>query len=212
MNKYHSILSKITSKGKWQKNKKGAILYLVNQRLELDKGDLLDIFETHGVARRKLKDELELFIKGERLTEVYRSCGITWWDYCGPILVNSYPTYFEQLPKLIDKINKEKRNSKNYVLFLGANNTESNQQPCLSLIQFQVINQKLLITAYQRSSDASLGLPADIYHLYLISKHIDVPLKSITLFLGNVHIYENNVELTRELLAGADVKFALNVA
>jgi thymidylate synthase len=125
MNKYHSILNKIVTKGKWQKNKKGSILYLINQRLQLSKGDLLDIFETHGVARKKLKDELGLFIKGERSTEAYRSCGITWWDYCGPILVNSYPTYFEQLPKLIEKINKEKRNSKNYVLFLGANNTES---------------------------------------------------------------------------------------
>lgn len=33
-----------------------------------------------------------------------------------------------------------------------------------------------------------------------------------TLFLGNVHIYENNIERTRELLAGnEDVKFDLNV-
>lgn len=212
INKYHSILSKITVKGKWQNNNKGTILYLINQSLELDKGDLLDIFEAQGIARKKLKDELSLFIKGERSTEAYRSCGITWWDYCGPILVNSYPTYFEQLPKLIEKINKEKRNSKNYVLFLGANNTESNQQPCLSLIQFQVVDSKLIITAYQRSSDASLGLPADIYHLYLISKQIDIPLKSITLFLGNVHIYENNVELTKQLLDGSDVKFSLNVS
>jgi thymidylate synthase len=212
MNKYHSILSKIVAKGNWQKNKKGSILYLTNQKVQFDKGDLLDVFEAHGVARKKLKDELELFIRGERSTEAYRSAGITWWDYCGPILVNSYPTYFEQLPKLIDKINTERRNSKNYVLFLGANNTESNQQPCLSLIQFQVEKDKLLITAYQRSSDASLGLPSDIYHLYLISKHIGVPLKSITLFLGNVHIYENNVDLTRELLEGNAVKFNLNVA
>jgi thymidylate synthase len=75
-----------------------------------------------------------------------------------------------------------------------------------------VVKDKLVITAYQRSSDASLGLPADVYHLYLISKHIDVPLKSITLFLGNVHIYENNVDLTKEMLDGGSVKFALNVA
>ncbi len=211
LNKYHSILTKIITKGKWQQNKKGAILYLINQSLELSKGDLLDIFETHIVARKKLKEELSLFIKGERSTEAYRSCGISWWDYCGPILVNSYPTYFEQLPKLIEKIKREKRNSKNYVLFLGSNNTESNQQPCLSLIQFQLVDKKLVITAYQRSSDASLGLPADIYHLYLISKHIDVPLKSITIFLANVHIYENNVEATKQLLTGEDVRFSLNV-
>lgn len=211
MNKYHQTLSKIISKGKIQSNKKGSIICLFNQVLELKPIDLLEIFEGHGIARKKLKDELNLFIQGERLTERYREIGVNWWDYCGPILVNSYPTYFEQLPKLIEKINKEKRSSKNYVLFLGSTNTESNQQPCLSLIQFQIDKGKLIVSAYQRSSDANLGLPADIYHLYLISKQINVPLKSITLFLANVHIYENNIEATKELLKGESVKFILNV-
>jgi len=211
MNKYHEILQKILNKGKTQVNKKGNIKYLLNQKLELKPVDLLEIFEGHGIARNKLKTELELFTKGERLTERYRENGIEWWDYCGPILVNSYPTYFEQLPDLIKKINKEKRSSKNYVLFLGRTDVESNQQPCLSLIQFQIEKGKLVLSAYQRSSDASLGLPADIYHLYLISRQIELPLKSITLMLGNVHIYENNVANTELLLQGERPKFNLNV-
>ena len=211
MNKYHQILNKITTKGKVQKNKKGNITYLLNQELQMKPIDLLELFEGHAVAKKKLKDELLLFMQGERSTEAYREIGVTWWDYCGPILVNSYPTYFEQLPKLIEKINKEKRPSKNYVLFLGSNNTESNQQPCLSLIQFQIEKGKVVISAYQRSSDANLGLPSDIYHLYLISKQINLPLKSITLFLGNVHVYENNLEATQQLLNGEAVKFSLNV-
>lgn len=210
-NKYHELLVKILQKGKTQKNKKGVIKYLLNVVLTLKPVDLLEIFEGHGLSRNKLKSELQLFLMGERLTERYREVGVTWWDYCGPILVNSYPTYFEKLPKLIEKINQEKRPSKNYVLFLGETNAESNQQPCLSLIQFQIDNGKLIISAYQRSSDASLGLPSDIYHLYLISKQIDLPLRSITLFLGNVHIYENNLQATQELLAGGKPKFTLNV-
>lgn len=210
MNKYHKILDKILKSGKLQENKKGNITFLTNQLLELKPIDLLEIFEGHGIARNKLKNELQLFIQGERLTEKYREIGVNWWDYCGPILVNSYPTYFEQLPKLIEKINREKRNSKNYVLFLGSTNAESNQQPCLSLVQFQIDNGKLLVSAYQRSSDASLGLPADIYHLYLISKQINVPLKSITLMLANVHIYENNINPTKDLLIGGSPSFTLN--
>ena len=87
-----------------------------------------------------------------------------------------------------------------------------NNAPCLSLVQFQIEVGQLVLTAYQRSSDANLGLPADIYHLYLMARHIDLPLKSITLYLGNVHIYENNINNTRSLLAGEDsVKFELNV-
>nr|BFF40289.1 hypothetical protein BACY1_20940 [Tenacibaculum mesophilum] len=210
MNKYHKTLEKILKKGKKQYNKKGLIKYLINEKLELKPVDLLEILEGHAVARNKLKNELDLFMKGERNTEKYKEIGVSWWDYCGPILVNSYPTYFEQLPPLINRINNEKRNSKNYVLFLGANNTETNQQPCLSLIQFQIDKGKLVLTAYQRSSDASLGLPADIYHLYLISRQINLPLKSITIMLGNVHIYENNIDNTRELIKGNKPKFNLN--
>lgn len=212
MNKYHEILKRIIASGKTQYNRKGCIRYLLNEQLSLSPVDLLDIFESHSIARKKLKNELQLFMQGERQVERYREAGINWWDYCGSVLVNSYPTYFEKLPPLIAKINREKRNSKNYVLFLGETGAESSQTPCLSLVQFQVDAGELVLSAYQRSSDANLGLPADIYHLYLMARQIDLPLKNITLSLGNVHIYENNINGTKRLLDGDEtVKFELNV-
>lgn len=212
MNKYYQTLDKILQTGKTQTNKKGCIKYLLNERLMLTPADLLDIFECHGIARKKLKEELKLFMQGIRDVEKYNEAGITWWDYCGHTLVNSYPTYFEKLPPLIAKINQEKRNSKNYVLFLGETGVESNQAPCLSLVQFQIDEGELVLSAYQRSSDANLGLPADIYHLYLMARQVELPLKSITLNLGNVHIYENNIDQTLELLSGVEnIKFELNV-
>lgn len=212
MNKYYQTLDKILQTGKTQTNKKGCIKYLLNERLMLTPADLLDIFESHGIARKKLKEELKLFMQGIRDVERYKEAGITWWDYCGHTLVNSYPTYFEKLPPLIAKINREKRNSKNYVLFLGETGVESNQAPCLSLVQFQIEEGELVLSTYQRSSDANLGLPADIYHLYLMARQVELPLKSITLDLGNVHIYENNIDRTMELLSGVEnIKFELNV-
>ena len=45
-----------------------------------------------------------------------------------------------------------------------------------------------------------------------MARQIDIPLKSITLFLGNVHIYETNLQRTERLLEGEEnVKFELNV-
>ena len=212
MNKYYSMLSTIMSEGKQQTNKKGSIKYLSNQVLHLTPADLLDIFETHGIARKKLRTELQMFEAGITSTERYRAEGITWWDYCGDTLHNSYPTYFRKLPALVEKIKTEKKSSKNYVLFLGETGAETNQQPCLSLVQFQIEDGGVIVSAYQRSSDASLGLPSDIYHLYLMAREIELPLKSITLFLGNVHIYESNLLNTFRLLQGEkDVKFVLNV-
>ena len=169
MNKYYLLLGKVLAEGKTQQNKKGKIKYLLNEQLTLTPADLLDIFESHGIARKKLKEELKLFMQGER-------------------------------------------NVERYVLFLGATDAESNQAPCLSLVQFQIEDDALVVSAYQRSSDANLGLPSDIYHLYLMARQIDLPLKSITLNLANVHIYENNIKPTERLLAGEDnIKFELNV-
>lgn len=93
MNKYYQTLDKILRSGKEQANRKGRIRYLLNERLALTPGDMLDIFESHGIARKKLKTELGLFMQDERDVEKYREAGITWWDYCGHTLVNSYPTY-----------------------------------------------------------------------------------------------------------------------
>ena len=212
MNKYYQLLEKILDKGKTQTGGKGKSICLLNRKLTLLPSDLLDIFECHPIARKKLRSELALFMRGERNIDKYREAGINWWDYCGPVLVNSYPTYLEKLPPLIARINREKKSSKNYVLFLGTTGADSNQAPCLSLVQFQIQDGRLVLTAYQRSSDANLGLPSDIYHLYLMARQIELPLKSITLNLGNVHIYENNIEQTKRLLKGEEnVKFNLNV-
>ncbi len=212
MNKYHLILNKILAEGKIQENKKGPIRYLLNEQLTFTPLDLLDIFEGYNIARKKLRTELRLFMQGERNIDKYREAGITWWDYCGATLINSYPSYFKKLPALVERINRKKRNSKNYVLFLGSTEVETNQAPCLSLVQFQIDSGELVVSAYQRSSDANLGLPADIYHLYLMARQIDLPLKSITLTFGNVHIYENNIEKTKLLLAGEEgIRFDLNV-
>lgn len=89
MNKYYQTLDKILQTGKIQTNRKGRIKYLLNERLMLTPADLLDIFESHGIARKKLKEELKLFMQGVRDVEKYKEAGITWWDYCGHTLVTA---------------------------------------------------------------------------------------------------------------------------
>lgn len=211
MNKYYQTLQNIVSNGKTQKNKKGDITYLLNEVLSMKVEDLTNIFSEHPIAKGKLKKELELYFRGETEITEYNKEGIKWWNYCSPRLINSYPTYFKKLPALIAKINKEKRASKNYVLFIGETGVETNQLPCLSLIQFQISEGKLDITVFQRSADSSLGLPSDIYQVFLISELIDIELNSITFFIGNAHIYKNNIEATKNLLKGNEVNFNLNV-
>lgn len=211
MNKYYKLLAKILKQGEEQKNKKGDIKYLINEVLSMTPVNVKRILKEHPIAKKKLSKELELYCNGITSVKDYNEAGITWWDYCAPNMINTYPTYFKKLPSLIQKINKEKRPSKNYMLFIGETGVETSQLPCLSLIQFQISNEKLHITVYQRSADSNLGLPSDIYHAFLISRMIDVPLANITFFIGNAHIYSNNIDKTKQLLEGNSVKFQLNV-
>lgn len=211
MNKYYKLLDKILKQGEEQKNKKGDIKYLLNEVLSMTPDNVNRILKEHPIAKKKLSKELKLYCNGNTLVKDYNLAGINWWDYCAPNMVNTYPTYFKKLPELIKKINKEKRSSKNYVLFIGETGVQTSQLPCLSLIQFQISKNKLYITVYQRSADSNLGLPSDIYHVYLISNMINIPLANITFFIGNAHIYENNIEKTTFLLNGKVVKFELNV-
>lgn len=59
-NKYHKILQRILDTGRRQSNRKGNIVYLINEQLSLTPADLLDIFEGHGIARKKLRSELNV--------------------------------------------------------------------------------------------------------------------------------------------------------
>lgn len=51
-NKYYAMLDKILQHGKQQSNKKGDIMYLLNEQLNLSPYDLLEIFEGHNLARK----------------------------------------------------------------------------------------------------------------------------------------------------------------
>lgn len=72
MNKYYRLLDRILIDGKTQTGRKGTSRYLLNESLSLTPADMLDIFEGHNIARRKLRDELRLFMNGERSVEKYR--------------------------------------------------------------------------------------------------------------------------------------------
>jgi thymidylate synthase len=209
-NLYYQLLVEILGTGIDAESKKGKHKFLLNKILSLNEENLFRIFNEHPIAKTKLKNELELYIGGITDINIYNEKNIFWWDYCKPILINSYPDYFSDLNLLINTINKEKKYSRNYILIVG-NNKFTNQKPCLNLLQFQVVSNNLFITSYIRSSDANLGLPSDIWQIFLISEKIDISLANITVFIGNVHIYENNIENTYKLLAGHKVNFNLNI-
>jgi thymidylate synthase len=76
--------------------------------------------------------------------------------------------------------------------------------PCHVLFQTSVINNKLNLCWFQRSTDAPLGLPYNIASygllLHLLAKIYGFREGQLTGFLSNVHFYENQQKGVEEIL------------
>jgi len=70
--------------------------------------------------------------------------------------------------------------------------------PCHILAQFNVINNKLSCSLYQRSGDVGLGVPFNIasYSIltHILAKHCNLKAKEFIYYLGNTHIYDDHIE------------------
>jgi thymidylate synthase len=76
--------------------------------------------------------------------------------------------------------------------------------PCHVLAQFNVINNKLSCSLYQRSGDVGLGVPFNIasysFLTHLLAKHCDLEASDFNYYLGNTHIYDDHIhELKSQL-------------
>jgi thymidylate synthase len=193
---YTKILNKILEDGIYIERKL-PLISLYNYNLQLNNIQLENLINLISINRKKrFKTEFNLFLSGQNNVNIYNYFNIPYWDYIGEKFINSYPKFY---PKFNDIQKDFKEDSKNYVLFLG-NNEYSNQQPCISAIQFQNHNNKLYISVLQRSCDANLGFLADVYHLNLFAQKLNINIENINILYGNIHIYKNNIEETKRYI------------
>lgn len=77
--------------------------------------------------------------------------------------------------------------------------------PCHVLFQVSVINNKLNLTWFQRSCDLLLGIPFNIASygllLHLFAAYYGFEEGTLTGFLNNVHIYQNQIDGAKELMS-----------
>ncbi len=91
---------------------------------------------------------------------------------------------------------------------------ERHEPPCLSLIDTEILDNKMHLTCYFRSWDAYAGLPANIAGLQLfneafvseINERGNLSLKTGKLIFHskNCHIYQRQLDLVKELLEPKD--------
>ena len=107
----------------------------------------------------------------------------------------------DQLQYIIDNLkNPETRHSRRLVMSAW-NPCQLNEMalpPCHILVQFNVIDNKLSCSLYQRSGDIGLGVPFNIasysFLLHLIAKHCNLEPYEFIYYLGNCHIYDDHLD------------------
>lgn len=107
----------------------------------------------------------------------------------------------DQLNYIIEQLkNPETRNSRRLIMSAW-NPCQLDQMalpPCHVMCQFNVLNNKLSCSLYQRSGDVGLGVPFNIasYSLltHLIAHHTGLEAYEFVYFLGNAHIYDDHLE------------------
>jgi thymidylate synthase len=82
--------------------------------------------------------------------------------------------------------------------------TPSKATPCPAFFQLGVTGESLHMCLYMRSSDVMVGLPYDIMGFSLLLDAVAASLSllngSLTVFIGNAHVYDVHVEAAGQLL------------
>lgn len=76
--------------------------------------------------------------------------------------------------------------------------------PCLTMIDFEIIDDALCATAYFRSWDAYAGFPSNVAGIQMVvefmASEIGVPSGKLIFHSKNCHIYERQYKLVKELV------------
>ena len=110
----------------------------------------------------------------------------------------------DQLNYIIEQLkNAETRNSRRLIMtaWNPCQIDEMALPPCHVMCQFNVSNNRLSCSLYQRSGDVGLGVPFNIasYSLltHLIAHHVGLEAYEFVYYLGNAHIYDDHVDQLR---------------
>ena len=133
----------------------------------------------------------------------YKNCNT---DYAGKGV--------DQIQYIIDSLNDPKERYSRRLVMSAWNPQQLNEMalpPCHILAQFNVIDDKLSCSLYQRSGDVGLGVPFNIasYSLltHIIAKHCNLVASEFIYYLGNCHIYDDHIENLKEQITREPKQF-----
>jgi thymidylate synthase len=110
----------------------------------------------------------------------------------------------DQVAWVVDKL-RAKPASKS-ATFTTLRQDDASYIPCVSLLDFKLRHDDLLLTCACRSLDAGMKMPANLVELAFLQAEVAEALGctagDLTLWIASAHIYERDVPRVRDLLAG----------
>jgi thymidylate synthase len=110
----------------------------------------------------------------------------------------------DQIQKVIDRYRKYKGDRQNTMLIRRPEDLDIEYPPCLTVLDTEILENKLHFIVYFRSWDAYGGFPANVAGLQLLkedmAEEIGVQPGKTIAYAKNLHLYERQYKLVEEML------------
>lgn len=229
MRNYHDLLRQILDEGQWEENRTGTCAKtLPGAMLKFDLREGFPAITTKKLAWKQVVGELIGFLRGVNNAKDFRDLGCTVWDQnanenqqwlanpnrqgeddLGLIYGVQWREWDGHLDQVAIALDKVRNNPQDRRIIVSAWNPGELDQmalpPCHLLFQLLPRSDGTLhMTMYQRSCDMFLGIPFNIASYALLLELFALwtgrQAATMSMFLADVHIYENHIEQVQEQL------------
>jgi len=162
----------------------------------------------NGNSSRQFLDSRQLYNnKEDDLGPIYGHQ----WRHFNAEYINCNTDYtnqgIDQLKYIIDNLKDTENKYSRRLLMSAWNPCQIDQMslpPCHVIVQFNVSNNKLSCSLYQRSGDIGLGVPFNIasysFLTHILASHCNLEASEFIYHLGNCHIYSDHIDTLQEQL------------
>ena len=113
----------------------------------------------------------------------------------------------DQLQNVIDQLKNPETRVSRRIIMSAWNPCQLDEMalpPCHVMCQFNVSDNKLSCSMYQRSGDVGLGVPFNIasysFLTHMLAHHCDLKAHEFVYYLGNAHIYDDHYDALKQQL------------
>jgi thymidylate synthase len=221
MRQYHDLLRLVLEQGKPRQDRTGTgTLSVFGAQARFDLRERFPLLTTKKLHLKSIVHELLWFLRGDTNVRSLNEKGVTIWNEwadeqgeLGPIYGAQWTRWQGGDGKVINQIDEVigqiKRTPESRRLIVSAWNVgeigKMALPPCHVLFQFYVRDGELSCQLYQRSADLFLGVPFNVASYSLLTMMIaqvcDLRPGEFIHTFGDLHLYKNHLEQTREQLS-----------